>query len=407
MIDYRIHKAFLKPNYSFELSQEDIQNFETLYKVIKIEGFRLKRKLKEKIKSECFGELEKIKLILLKQKKIERDGYFITDLFNEINFLLENDIKFYFLETKTFLKTQQEKSLYDKYIFLKENLYYVSKIEKRAVEEILKVGQPAIEVFKQNVREGKTTRDDLSINNGDIVQKIADVVNKQFEYLKMNELMSMYTGREMHVGGLALELSVPKSTWWNVKYDNYDLPAKTTYFHYDESPAYPKSILYLSDVTKDNGPTSVSIPHLSDLKLTALGYLVGRIIGQVGRGDLFKEKNFYQHNYHQIFSCPIFREDFMKLPNFMQWNSHFGWDLIPGSSEEKYVLQNEKHILGEAGTFLVFDGANVLHRGGLLNSGERIALQVIFSEKPTKKVFIRRRLGKLKRLVFNSIGIKK
>jgi len=35
-------------------------------------------------------------------------------------------------------------------------------------------------------------------------------------------------------------------------------------------------------------------------------------------------------------------------------------------------------MTGPAGTFIVFDGARLLHRGGLIELGERIALQVVF-----------------------------
>jgi hypothetical protein len=68
----------------------------------------------------------------------------------------------------------------------------------------------------------------------------------------------------------------------------------------------------------------------------------------------------------------------MSLPSQMRWNSHFGWDVIPDSDLESFMISNEQVILGKPGTFLVFDGAHLLHRGGLLEIGERIALQVIF-----------------------------
>ena len=35
------------------------------------------------------------------------------------------------------------------------------------------------------------------------------------------------------------------------------------------------------------------------------------------------------------------------------------------------------------GTFIVFDGAKLLHRGGLLEEGIRVVLQVVFIKNPT------------------------
>jgi hypothetical protein len=35
-------------------------------------------------------------------------------------------------------------------------------------------------------------------------------------------------------------------------------------------------------------------------------------------------------------------------------------------------------MTGPPGKFIVFDGSQLLHRGGLIEAGERIALQVVF-----------------------------
>jgi hypothetical protein len=50
----------------------------------------------------------------------------------------------------------------------------------------------------------------------------------------------------------------------------------------------------------------------------------------------------------------------------------------PDSQLENFLVNKETKILGPAGTTLVFDGARLLHRGGLIEEGERIVLQVIF-----------------------------
>jgi hypothetical protein len=52
-------------------------------------------------------------------------------------------------------------------------------------------------------------------------------------------------------------------------------------------------------------------------------------------------------------------------------------------------------MLGNAGKFVVFDGSKLLHRGGLIEKGERIVLQVVISEK---KTIIHRGLKKIKRI---------
>ena len=55
--------------------------------------------------------------------------------------------------------------------------------------------------------------------------------------------------------GCSLELSTENSTWW--KWDNKKKISKhTLYAHVDENLFCPKSICYLSNVGKLNGPTS-------------------------------------------------------------------------------------------------------------------------------------------------------
>ena len=55
------------------------------------------------------------------------------------------------------------------------------------------------------------------------------------------------------------------------------------------------------------------------------------------------------------------------------------------------IINEEEVILGDKGTSLIFDGTKLLHRGGLIDEGERIVLQVIFERKVDfyylKKIF--------------------
>lgn len=85
----------------------------------------------------------------------------------------------------------------------------------------------------------------------------------------------------------------------------------------------------------------------------------------------------------------------MRLPECLRFNSHMGWDVMPESSLEKALVGMERKMLGPAGTFIAFDGARLLHRGGLMQDGERLALQVIFSDKTLGE----RLVGKVKRIL--------
>jgi len=86
----------------------------------------------------------------------------------------------------------------------------------------------------------------------------------------------------------------------------------------------------------------------------------------------------------------------MSLPKSLKFNSHFGWDIIPNTELENLLEKNEIKLIGNAGKFIVFDGGNVIHRGGLINKGERVALQIVFGPKISLPIKI---INKLKELI--------
>jgi hypothetical protein len=71
------------------------------------------------------------------------------------------------------------------------------------------------------------------------------------------------------------------------------------------------------------------------------------------------------------------RRHFMRLPPELRFNSHFGWDVLPGGALEASLVEAERVMLGPPGTFTIFDGAHLLHRGGMVQQQPRIALQAV------------------------------
>lgn len=180
--------------------------------------------------------------------------------------------------------------------------------------------------------------------------------------------------------GLALELSVPLATWWKNAIPGLARAPKTLYTHLDESISYPKSIVYLSDVTAQNGPTGCNPGAYEAMQLNPLQEAIGRIVGTVGTQADSPLKDYYAKQYHQSVNSENFRQHFMRLPQCLRFNSHMGWDVLPDSELESQLVGRELKMIGPAGTFIAFDGARLLHRGGLVEQGERVALQVIFSD---------------------------
>lgn len=148
-------------------------------------------------------------------------------------------------------------------------------------------------------------------------------------------------------------------------------------------------------MTEQNGPTGC-YPHAYEaMNLNPLQELIGRIVGNVGSNPVSPLKAYYAKQYHQSVGSENFRRHFMRLPESLRFNSHLGWDVMPGCELEQKLADGERKMTGPAGMFIVFDGARLLHRGGLMQEGERVALQVIFSDV----TFVERAMAKVKRML--------
>lgn len=273
--------------------------------------------------------------------------------------------------------------------------HFFGRLPEAAVAELRDLSERELERFWANVAAGRLKRDDLSVNSGPAVRAIRDVLNREFKALGVLDAVSAYTGRKTRVIGLALELSVPQATWWRNAIPGLDRPARTLYAHLDETISCPKAIVYLSDVTELNGPTGCYPGAYEAMQLNPLQEMIGRVVGTVGTQPDSPLKNYYAKQYHQSANSENFRRHFMRLPESLRFNSHMGWDVLPGSELESQLADNERRMIGPAGTFIAFDGARLLHRGGLMEQGERVALQVIFSDL----TFVERAVGKVKRML--------
>jgi hypothetical protein len=363
-LPYKKHLAFSNAQ-RFKLSST--HNFESAYE--------LARNGKGSA-AECLNSIDKIFAKLIEQATIERQKLFFEDLKKHSLRLLHEDLGIFQKRASKYVA--QMPALYEKF---EDQKFLQNSISEDCVRKINKAISGLVADFRENAKAGRTKRTELSRNTGLAVRRVVYLLNKEFEKNGILQVMTRYMNKEMEVIGLAVELSVPKANWWKVDYQVYEQVPKTLYFHFDESIAYPKAIVYLTDVNERTGATSCSPNFIKNSDMSHLQFLIGRAITCVGKEDNPQLRSFYDHKYHQTFGCPLFRSDFSSLPDEMRFSSHFGWDVIPGSELEKFLLKDEQKIVGKAGTFIAFDGGLLPHRGGLILEGDRIALQVVFGEK--------------------------
>jgi hypothetical protein len=272
--------------------------------------------------------------------------------------------------------------------------FWFGSLEQKSVAAILKAMQADLAVLRERSAHGSRTREELSINSGRTVRKVTRHLMRDFrDQGVLRNLSPILPGRP-RITGLAIELSVAGSTWWNNRFTDLDAPG-TMYAHLDESIEAPKAIVYLTDVNETNGPTGFYPRVYEQLQLSYLQDVIGRVLGKVGSSKKSPLHAYYHGTYHQSMSSASFRQHFMALPAHLRFNSHFGWDLHPSAQITQELVSREVLMTGAPGTYVVFDGARLLHRGGLIQEGERVALQVVFGVTPQLIRVIRDRLSRL------------
>lgn len=392
---YRFHPAFHFDKPSWAIPEEKLIIFNETYAVICQFGSRLDVSSRAILKQNLLKALGNIFASLQAQSENEYETLFLLELRSSCIRLLEEELVWYFREPQTsfanLISVQARRSA----ALILKNRYFFGCLPQAVVSELRNLGKTELNMFHTNVAAGRLKREDLSVNSGATVSAMRDLLNREFKALGVLDAVSAFTGRKTQVVGLALELSVPQASWWKSTIQGLERSPNTLYAHLDETISCPKSIVYLSDVTKQNGPTGCYPGAYEAMQLNPLQEIIGRVVGTIGTKFDSPLKNYYAKAYHQSMNSENFRRHFMRLPESLRFNSHMGWDVLPGSGLESQLTTAERRMIGPAGTFIVFDGARLFHRGGLMETGERLALQVIFSDV----AYIKRAVRKLKRIL--------
>ena len=362
-IDYDKHPEFFRVKEPFVVDDDLIDSFDKKYKDL--------RNLKNTSILTLVDDVEEIFSIMSGQACDDLELLFLKELKENVKSSMQKESEFY--SKKIVVDHSGNWGPFN------TDLHVFGDLSAVTVKKIVKLSKSHVDVFRKNVEQGKLSREDLSLDGGSfMIRKIVKILNDDFRSQGLLDIVSGYIGLDYQVVGLALELSSDKATWWQNKFKQ-SKPPKTVYAHFDEDIGLLKAIVYLSDVDAENGPVSCYPQVYQNLDINALQELIGRVIGVVNNQEL---KDYYKKNYHQTMS-DNFINHFMRLPCRLRMNSHFGWDVQPNSNLEKKLVGCEKVMLGQAGKFIIFDGARLLHRGGMVQHGERVALQVIFGEKMT------------------------
>jgi FkbM family methyltransferase len=222
----------------------------------------------------------------------------------------------------------------------------------------------------------------LSKEPGELQQALlADYCRKE----GVLDAVSAFYGVEFSKVGYSLHISHPGDSWYHV-YDDLNLPvAKTAQMHYDLGYEVPKAMVYLNDVTEEEGPFSL-IP--GSHQWPDLGFWLSlRKQWTIALQQYAKDKGLPSFSANSSpFRHAAVRSAFASMPTEIRSTGHPGDHILDDSALSKELLAKEIKITGAAGTLAVFAGGHTIHRGGIARSGERWALQVCFWPKDRVKL---------------------
>ena len=277
---------------------------------------------------------------------------------------------------------------------IKTQRFEFGHLDPEVTRKISQVLQSDLEAIRDRARAGSVRREDLTFNRKSSIVRARPLLNQAFRSLGVLDALSEYEHQRIAVTGFGLELSVSGSDWWQNKLEGLPRAPFTLYAHLDESIGFPKAIVYLSSVDSQSGPTSCYPGIFDRLNLNPLQEALGRVVGYVGASAGSPLFEAYGKAYHQSVNSELFRRHLMRLPESLRFNSHLGWDVMPGSKLESAFMEAEQVLLGEPGTFIVFDGARLFHRGGMVADGDRIALQTVLSNPNPVRRLVKKAKGR-------------
>lgn len=391
--NYDSHPAFRFDAPMFDVAQSSLADFDIAYLALRRFGATLDASARQRLERQARHALDAVFAGMEAQCTDPLERAFVGELAAECTRLTTEEVAWY-TQPQARGRLALGAAPADAAAMDLATLRHVfGRLPEPVVAELRAIAAADVSRFEAAAEAGQLRRTDLSVDHGRTVRRLIAVLNRAFGSLGMLDAVSAYIGRPTRVVGLSLELSVAQSSWWRNAMAGLPRAPETLYAHLDESVSFPKAIVYLTDVSAANGPTGCYPGVYERLDCRPLQEIVGRVVGNVGNDARSPLHAHYAKTYHQSMASEPFRRHFMRLPRALRFNSHFGWDVMPGGALEGEIAAEERRMVGPAGTFVVFDGARLLHRGGLISEGRRVALQVVFSDI----TFARRAWGRLKR----------
>ena len=192
----------------------------------------------------------------------------------------------------------------------------------------------------------------------DHARELFAVLREAFGAQGVLNAASRYQGRPIDVRYLKLLINHAGDGWWRAPFADLGLPEPRAVTMHIDHLWTAKAILYLSDVGERTGPFCYCLGS----HRARIGWLEGAIRRANDRLDRS--------------SCsPAQRRRFYALPKSLRRKAKFGNDLPDDHPELERLLASEKRFGSADGDLILFDDRG-MHRGGLVEEGERCMAQI-------------------------------
>jgi hypothetical protein len=187
--------------------------------------------------------------------------------------------------------------------------------------------------------------------------------NEAMRSVGIVEAASAYLKRPVAVSHIVPQINDPTDNFWANHFIDVGVEDSICdYCHIDATYNLLKMIIYVGEVTDENGPFS----YVKGSHRAAAGFWDGMIRRANDYAGLSGTK-------------PSYRELFFALPRALQRKGAFGADIPNDSAYVRPILDNEVCITSANGNGVLFDPEGI-HRGGMVKSGRRLAVGMMLTE---------------------------
>jgi len=188
-------------------------------------------------------------------------------------------------------------------------------------------------------------------------------VERIFSRYGVVEAASAYLGRPVGVKHVNAQINDQDLAFWKRVFPDTGLVDPWgSYLHIDATYGMLKCAIYVHDIGPDGGPFC---------------YVRGSQNAKVGwfEGMVRRTNDFCGFSGRK----PDARRKFMALPAFLRKKADFGGDLPDDSPDVQRLREGHFAVTSNYGNCVLFDG-NGVHRGGMVNKGERRCIFLLLAE---------------------------